>query len=84
MVDARKQRFGPEDLEDLFDGATKLVAMKGKKLESFDLKSGVPAKDEAFLKAVLGPSGNLRAPAIRKGKTWLVGFNPEGFEAAFG
>ncbi len=58
--------------------------MKGKKLETFDLTGAAAASDEALLKAVIGPSGNLRAPAIRKGKTWLVGFNPEGFEAAFG
>lgn len=83
-MDARKQRFGPDVLEELFDSATKLVAMKGKKLETFDLTGGVPADDPVFLKAVLGPSGNLRAPAIRKGKTWLVGFNLEGFQAAFG
>ena len=83
-MDARKQRFGPDDLADLFDGASKLVAMKGKKLQTFDLKGGAPVDDDAFLKAVLGPSGSLRAPAIRKGKTWLVGFNPEGFEATFG
>jgi arsenate reductase-like glutaredoxin family protein len=83
-VDARKQRFGPKDLAELLHGASELVAMKGKRIERFDLKEGAPVGDEAFLKAVLGPSGNLRAPAIRKGKTWLVGFNPEGFEAAFG
>lgn len=81
-MDARKQRFGPDELEELFEGATKLVAMKGKKVESFTLAGGSP--DPALLKAVLGPSGNLRAPAIRKGKTWLVGFNPDGFQAAFG
>lgn len=56
--------------------------MKGKKVETFALGGGSP--EPALLKAVLGPSGNLRAPAIRKGKTWLVGFNPEGYEAAFG
>ena len=80
-MDARKQRFGPDELEELFEGATRLVAMKGKKVETFGL-GGSP--EPALLKAVLGPSGNLRAPAIRKGKTWYVGFNPEGFEEAFG
>jgi hypothetical protein len=32
--------------------------------------------------AFLGPTGNLRAPTIRKGKTVLVGFNQEAFEKA--
>ena len=82
-MDARKQKFTPADLGDLFEGATKLVAMKGKKLETFDLRE-TAVDDEALLKAVLGPSGNLRAPAIKKGKTWMVGFNPDGFQEAFG
>jgi len=34
--------------------------------------------------AMLGPTGNLRAPTIRKGKTVLVGFNQELFEKVFG
>jgi len=31
----------------------------------------------------LGPTGNLRAPAIRTGKTLVVGFNADAFDAAF-
>ena len=30
-----------------------------------------------LVKIVLGPTGNLRAPSIKKGKTWIVGFNEE-------
>jgi len=33
---------------------------------------------------MLGPTGNLRAPTIRKGKTVVVGFNEEVFEEIFG
>ncbi len=83
-MDARKQRFAPDDLPQLLEGANRLVAMRGKKVQSFDLREGVPVDDEAFRKAVIGPSGNLRAPAIRRGKTWLVGFNPEAFEEYLG
>ena len=36
-----------------------------------------PPDGEILLKAMLGPTGNLRAPTIRKGKTLLVGFNEE-------
>jgi hypothetical protein len=32
---------------------------------------------------MLGPTGNLRAPTIRKGRTVLVGFNEELFEREF-
>ncbi|MEC8645314.1 MAG: ArsC family (seleno)protein, partial [Pseudomonadota bacterium] len=36
------------------------------------------------IESMLGPTGNLRAPTIRIGKTYLVGFNEEVFEKAFG
>ena len=71
-MDARKERYGEEDLDALFDGASKIIAVRGKKSQVFVPKKGI---DEAELaKATLGPSGNLRAPALRLGKTWIVGF----------
>ena len=54
--------------------------MKGKKAESFDLKQGL--SDEAIA-AMLGPTGNLRAPTIKIGKTVLVGYNDAVFEEHF-
>ena len=37
--------------------------------------------DQATLKKLLlGPTGNLRAPTLRKGKTLLVGFDQETYE----
>ena len=51
---------------------------KGKKVLEFKVKSALEGDDRALLeKAVIGPSGNLRAPTARVGKTFLVGFNPE-------
>lgn len=51
---------------------------KGKKVLTFE-----PKKDtfdvEAFHKAAIGPSGNLRAPTIKTGKTWFVGFSEEAY-----
>lgn len=32
---------------------------------------------------VLGPTGNLRAPAIRTGKSWLIGFHEEAYAERF-
>lgn len=49
---------------------------KGKKVVAFDLKKDKP-DDETLLAHMLGPTGNLRAPTIRKGKTLLVGFNED-------
>jgi arsenate reductase-like glutaredoxin family protein len=53
---------------------------KGKQVSEF---AGGKA-DEKLLQAMLGPTGNLRAPTIRKGKTLVVGFHPEVFEEIFG
>ena len=56
---------------------------KGKKVLDFDLRSG-DHEDADLEKAVIGPSGNLRAPTMRLGKTWVVGYNDELFESVFG
>ena len=82
-MNASKERFGAEDLSALFEGATKLLVAKAKKVTTIDLKQEAPsAADLAAL--VLGPTGNLRAPALRVGKTWYVGFHPETYAEAFG
>lgn len=67
-VDAKKQRIAKKDLAALFAGAKKIVICKGPKVTELD-----PA-DSAGLELVLGPTGNLRAPTARIGKTWIVGF----------
>jgi hypothetical protein len=53
---------------------------KGKKVAEF--KGGSAGKE--VVEAMLGPTGNLRAPTIRRGKTVIVGFNEELFERVFG
>ena len=82
-VNASKERYAAKDLSDLFDGARKIVVAKGKTVLTFDMKKDPPTKAE-LAKAVIGPSGNLRAPTIRTGTTWLVGFNEEAFAGHFG
>jgi hypothetical protein len=49
---------------------------KGKKLDVFEMKT---ADLETVVARMLGPTGNLRAPTLRVGKTTLVGFNEEAF-----
>ncbi|MBI3683165.1 MAG: hypothetical protein HY235_22565 [Acidobacteria bacterium] len=60
-----------------------IYAAKGTKVVHIDLKKD--KADEATLKSVLlGPSGNLRAPALRKGKTLIVGFDEATYRKLFG
>ena len=57
-----------------------MIVAKGKKVSEFP--GGKGASDEAAL-AMLGPTGNLRAPTIRVGKTLVVGFNEDVYSDAF-
>jgi arsenate reductase-like glutaredoxin family protein len=51
-----------------------VYASKGKQVVHLDLRKEKP--DAATLKALLlGPTGNLRAPTLRKGRTLIVGFD---------
>ena len=67
----------------ILEGMTKLYAAKGKKVVSVDLKKDKPTEEE-LKKLLLGPTGNLRAPTVRKGKTLIVGFNQEMYDELLG
>ncbi|MBX9627839.1 MAG: hypothetical protein K2X82_28835 [Gemmataceae bacterium] len=67
----------------LLDGVTQLIAAKGKRVEMFDLGKDRPA-DADLLARLLGPTGNLRAPTARVGRTLVVGYNPDAYRRAFG
>ena len=58
----------------MVEGADELVAAKGQRVERVDLRAGRP--DKATLeRLLLGPTGNLRAPTLKVGRTLLVGFD---------
>ncbi len=61
--------------------ATTVFVAKGKKVSEFKPAGKASAEVVA---AMLGPTGNLRAPTIRKGKTVIVGYNDELFAQVFG
>ena len=82
-MQANKQRFGKGDLKQVFAGAKKVVVAKGKKVLTFDPKE-TPFGSDEFAKAVLGPSGNLRAPTAKTGSTFLVGFHADAYGERFG
>ena len=81
-VNARKDRLGPEEALRLAHAANTIVVAKGKNVVRFDMKKD-PPDDETLLAHLIGPTGNLRAPTVRKGKTLLVGFNAEAFAPQF-
>jgi arsenate reductase-like glutaredoxin family protein len=56
--------------------------IKGKKVTAFSMTKDKP-DDAALLAHMLGPTGNLRAPTVRAGKTLLVGFGEETYRSVF-
>ena len=78
VVDANKAKQGKTDALALAKAASVIHIARGKKLVTFDMKKD-PPDDETLLSHMLGPTGNLRAPTIRKGKTLYVGFNADAY-----
>jgi hypothetical protein len=68
------QKLGRSDAASMAKAASKVIVAKGKKVSEF--KPAGKAGDDVVT-AMLGPTGNLRAPTIRRGKTVLVGFNED-------
>jgi arsenate reductase-like glutaredoxin family protein len=83
QADARKERKGESEALALAKSATRVVVAKGKSVVSFDMKSD-PPDDETLLAHLLGPTGNLRAPTLRKGGTLLVGFSESAYRQVLG
>ncbi len=60
-----------------------IYSRKGSGVTHLDLRAAKP--DAATLKGLLmGPSGKLRAPTIRVGRTLLVGFDPATYRKVLG
>lgn len=75
-MNARKETLGEVDALAIAKTVSKIYAAKGRKVVYFDMKKDAPSEDE-LKKVMLGPTGNLRAPALRIGKTLIIGFNDE-------
>ncbi len=82
QIDARKERYELSAALKLLTGMKKLVVAKGKKVTEVDLVKDRP-DDESLGKLLLGPTGNLRAPTMKIGKTVLVGFNADLYDETF-
>jgi len=73
-VNAKKTALKLKDALELARQANDIYVAKGKKVVHLNMKKDQP--DIATLtKLLLGPTGNLRAPTVRKGKTLIIGFD---------
>lgn len=81
-MNAKSKALKLKDGIALLEGADTLIVAKGKKVERFDLRDGLP--DRSTLERVLlGPTGNLRAPTLRRGRTVVVGFDEATYKRLF-
>lgn len=71
-----------DDAIQLTKQVNEIYAAKGKNVVYVNLKKDKPDR-EALKKILLGPTGNLRAPTLRKGKTLIVGFDEATYEKLF-
>ena len=83
QIDARKKKIPAADALALAKQVDRIVAAKGSKVVTLDLKKDQPDA-EALLAVLLGPTGNLRAPTFRVGRTLVVGFHEETYRSVFG
>lgn len=72
------RKLGKSDAAKLARAAKKVIVGKGSSLKTFTAGGKAPAE---MVQAMLGPTGNLRAPCIRVGQTVVVGFNQEAYES---
>lgn len=81
IVDARKKVIQAEGAWELFQGAGSLHVGRGKKTLLFTPDA---TTKEEILKVSLGRTGNLRAPTLRVGKRFYVGYNEEMYRELIG
>ena len=60
-----------------------LYVVRGKRVVHVDLSKDKPDR-ATLLGLLLGPTGNLRAPTLRKGRTLVVGFDEATYRQVLG
>src|SRR5262245_28882643 len=74
QADAKKATIKGDAALGVLKDVDQLYVAKGKRVIHVDLKAARPARAE-LLGLLPGPTGNLRAPTLRKGKALIVGFD---------
>ena len=72
--------MGAREAVKLASKVEEIYVIKGKKVVHLNLKKE-KISDEKLASMMLGPTGNLRAPTVRKGDVLIVGFNDETYES---
>jgi len=83
VVDAGKDRRGRAEALTLAKSVKRVVTGRGKNVMTFDMTAD-PPDDDTLAQAILGPTGNLKAPTLKVGDTLLVGYNEEAYRQVLG
>ncbi len=79
-MDAKKDTLAGDAIWKLVEGADKVIVTSGKKI----LEYKPPENKEEMLKKMSGRTGNLRAPTLKSGNTFYVGYNEQLYSEVIG
>lgn len=82
-MDARKTRLDAKKALELASEAAEIYVVKGKRVAHIDMRKD-PPDDKTLASLLLGPTGNLRSPTLRKGRTLIVGFDETTYQKVLG
>ena len=82
-MDAKKTALQAREALALIREVDEIYVTKGQQVVHLDLREAKPENTE-LLGLLLGPTGNLRAPTLRKRRTLIVGFNAVTYAKLFG
>ncbi len=82
LVNATKTHLALKDAKELLKGVDEIVSSRGSKVERLLMKD--KPGDALLARALIGPTGRLRAPTARIGKRLLVGFDEATYRATLG
>ena len=74
QTDAKKATIKGDAALAVLRDVDEVYVAKGKRVVHLDFRREKPTRAE-LLGLLLGPTGNLRAPTLRKGRTLIVGFD---------
>ncbi len=77
-MDAKRNKIPADEAVALARKHRTIVAAKGKKVVK--TKTTPDLEDEEIIRLIVGPSGNLRAPAWTLGDTLVVGYHADAYD----
>ena len=82
LVNATKTHLVLKDAKELLGGVDEILSARGSRVERLLMKD--KPSDALLERALIGPTGRLRAPTARIGKRLLIGFNEATYRATLG